>query len=91
MSVFQIQSLECSRAPIPQTPSSSGIACAMKVQCLEKQEFALQNMWIAENSDHEDQSPVEDATGELDLSDKSFAASVIERISSECQKYEKVF
>ncbi|KAK4845333.1 hypothetical protein QYF36_003707 [Acer negundo] len=90
----QISSLECTREPRPQIPSSSGIACALKVQCSEKQEFMNLNIRAAENVEHKEQCPVQDVNilRKLDpsvLEDMPFVASTISQISSECQNYGK--
>ncbi|TXG55502.1 hypothetical protein EZV62_020758 [Acer yangbiense] len=90
----QISSLECTREPRPEIPSSSGIACALKVQCSEKQEFMKQNIRAAENVEHKDQCPVQDVNilrklDPLVLEDMPFVASTISQISSECQNYGK--
>ncbi|KAL5865379.1 hypothetical protein ACOSQ3_002893 [Xanthoceras sorbifolium] len=90
----QIASLQCTKEPKHEMPSSGGIACALEVRCSEKQEFTKRNIWLAENVEHKDQCPVKDANilRKLDpsvLEDMPFAASTISQISSGCQNYGK--
>ncbi|KAK9284454.1 hypothetical protein L1049_023627 [Liquidambar formosana] len=78
----QIRSLECSREPVFEVPPSTGIACALKVLCLGKEELDKQHTWVAEIAAHEDQCPVRDENilRKLDLSllEGKFVSSVLQ-------------
>ncbi|KAF2292395.1 hypothetical protein GH714_021780 [Hevea brasiliensis] len=56
----QITSLECSKELGPEMEMTDGIACALKVLCLKKQEFQPQGGWAAEGVEPNNQCPAQD-------------------------------